>query len=181
MTAAVVVMGVSGCGKSAVATGVAALLGWRALDADALHSPAAVANMRAGEALTDEDRAPWLDRVGALLAFTSAEHRGALVACSALRRVYRERLRLACPGVRFLFLDGDRDLIAERMAQRLDHYMPVSLLESQLQTLERPGPDEADVTHLYINQPLDKLVQQACVALRGSESSADLSPEELPA
>ena len=178
---AVVVMGVSGCGKSAVAAGVANQLGWRAVDADDLHAPEAVAKMRAGQALTDDDRAPWLDRVGTVLAAASAAQSGALVACSALRRSYRDRLRAACPGVRFLFLDGDRADIAARMAQRSDHFMPGSLLDSQLRTLERPGPDEPDVLRLDILQPLDSLVQQACCALgcplRSAETSAAKPPK----
>ena len=173
MPQTVVIMGVSGCGKSAVATGVARQLGWRAVDADDLHTPEAVAKMRAGQALTDDDRAPWLDRVGALLAAAGAAQRGVLVACSALRRSYRDRLRTACPSVRFLFLDGDRAVIEARMAQRRDHYMPASLLESQLRTLERPAPDEIDVTRLNIDQPLDALVQQACAALRRADASAN--------
>ena len=178
VTRAVVVMGVSGCGKSAVAAGVADRLGWRAVDADDLHAPEAVAKMRAGQALTNDDRAPWLDRVGGVLAAASAAQRGTLVACSALRRSYRDRLRAACPGVRFLFLDGDRADIAARMAQRSDHYMPSSLLDSQLRTLERPGPDEPDVLRLDILQPLDSLVQQACTALGSADTSAAKPPKE---
>lgn len=170
----VVIMGVSGCGKSVVATGVARQLGWRAVDADDLHTPEAVAKMRAGEGLSDDDRAPWLDRVGALLAAAGAAQSGVLVACSALRRSYRDRLRTACPSVRFLFLDGDSAVIEARMAQRRDHYMPSSLLESQLRTLERPAHDEADVMRLHIDQPLDTLVQQACAELRRTDASANL-------
>jgi len=170
MTQAVVVMGVSGCGKSAVAAGMAQQLGWRAVDADDLHSPQAVAKMRAGQALNDDDRAPWLGRVGALLAASSTAadtaNPGMLVACSALRRTYRDRLRAACPGLRFLFLEGERSVLAARMAQRPGHYMPASLLDSQLQTLERPGADEPDVLRLDIDQPLHTLVQQACTAVR---------------
>ncbi|MCF8160167.1 MAG: gluconokinase [Polaromonas sp.] len=169
----VVIMGVSGCGKSAVATGVARQFGWRAVDADDLHTPEAVAKMRAGQGLSDDDRAPWLDRVGALLAAGCAAQVGLLVACSALRRSYRDRLRTACPSVQFLFLDGDRAVIETRMAQRRDHYMPTSLLESQLRTLERPAPDETDVMRVNIDQPLDTLVQQACAALRHADVSAD--------
>ena len=182
MTQAVVVMGVSGCGKSAVAAGMAQQLGWRAVDADDLHSPQAVAKMRAGQALNDDDRAPWLNRVGAVLAASSTAasttasttaskaadtaNTGMLVACSALRRTYRDRLRAACPGLRFLFLEGERSVLAARMAQRPGHYMPASLLDSQLQTLERPGADEPDVLRLDIDQPLHTLVQQACTAVR---------------
>jgi len=178
MTRAVVVMGVCGCGKSAVASSLASQFGWRAVDADDLHSREAVAKMRAGQALVDADRFPWLDRVGAVLVEAAAESQGILVACSALRRIYRDRLRAACTGVRFVFLDGGRELIAARMAQRRDHYMPTSLLDSQLQTLERPGADEPDVLRLDIDQPLSALVQTACTALRTSGSSAVESPTE---
>jgi gluconokinase len=168
MADAVVVMGVCGCGKTALATALAGQLGWRAVDADDLHAPEAVAKMRAGQALVDADRFPWLDRVGALLAQAAAQRQGILVACSALRRVYRDRLRAACPGVRFVFLDGSRELIAARMARRRDHYMPASLLDSQLRTLERPGAEEPDVLHVDIDQPLNAVVQQVGTALRTS-------------
>lgn len=167
MARAVVVMGVCGSGKSAVAAGLAGHLGWRAADADALHAPEAVARMRAGHALTDADRLPWLDRVGAALA-AGARDAGVVMACSALRRAYRDRLRAACPGLRFVFLDGSREVIAGRMALRRDHYMPVSLLDSQLMTLERPGAEEADVTRVDIEQPLPAVVQRAADALTGS-------------
>jgi carbohydrate kinase (thermoresistant glucokinase family) len=168
MADAVVVMGVSGCGKSALATALAGQLGWRAVDADDLHAPQAVAKMRAGQALVDADRLPWLDRVAAVLAEAAANRQGILVACSSLRRVYRDRLREGCPGVRFIFLDGSRELIAERMAQRRGHYMPTSLLDSQLRTLECPGADEPDVLHVDIDQPLNDVVRQAAAGLRTS-------------
>lgn len=161
----VVVMGVCGSGKTAVASQVASRLGWRAVDADDLHAPDAVAKMRAGQALTDTDRWPWLDRVGAVLATAAAQQQGVLVACSALRRVYRDRLRAACPGLRFVFLQGPRELIAQRMAARQGHYMPTSLLDSQLQTLEPPGNDEIDVLPLAIDSPLEALAQQVCAGL----------------
>jgi len=178
MTRAVVVMGVCGCGKSAVASSLASQFGWRAVDADDLHSREAVAKMRAGQALVDADRFPWLDRVGAVLVEAAAESQGILVACSALRRIYRDRLRAACPGVRFVFLDGSRELIACRMAQRRDHYMPTSLLDSQLRTLERPGTDETDVLRIDIEPPLTAVVRQACDVLQLSESAAAESPTE---
>lgn len=181
MSRTVVVMGVSGCGKTAVAGGVAELLGWQAVDADDLHSPEAVARMRSGQALSDADRLPWLDRVGAVLAKAAADGQGMLIACSALRRIYRDRLRAACPDVRFVFLDGDRGLIAARMAERRNHYMPPSLLDSQLLTLERPGADEPDVLRLHIDQPLSALVQQACTTLRTPASAAaESTTEPLP-
>ena len=166
MSRAVVVMGVSGCGKTSVAEGVAQVLGWRAVDADDLHAPEAVAKMRAGQALSDDDRLPWLDRVGAVLADAPHASAGVVVACSALRRSYRDRLRAACPGLRFVFLDGSPALIGQRLAQRKGHYMPASLLESQFQTLERPEADEPDVLCLAIDASLEALVQDAARALQ---------------
>ncbi len=154
----VVVMGVSGCGKSAVSEALAHHLGGVVVDGDDLHSPEAVAKMRAGTPLTDEDRWPWLDRVGNAL-----RHRetAAVVACSALKRSYRDRLRTACPGVRFIFLDGDAAVIEPRMRARAGHYMPASLLQSQLQTLELPGEDEVDVCRIDIDQPLAGVLEVA--------------------
>lgn len=175
MIRAVVVMGVSGSGKTAVAIGLAEATGLRAVDADDLHSPEAVARMRAGHPLSDMDRFPWLDRVGAVLAESAASPQGVVMACSALRRVYRDRLRAACPGVRFLFLDGSRELIAARLSQRSGHYMPASLLDSQLQTLERPGADESDAQRVDIDQPLPTVLQCAAAAMH-TTSSATLQP-----
>ncbi|MCA0243423.1 MAG: gluconokinase [Proteobacteria bacterium] len=173
----VVVMGVSGCGKSALAGGLAEWLGWRMVDADDLHAPAAVARMRAGRALDDAERLPWLDRVGAVLADAAAQGQGLVVACSALRRVHRDRLRAACPDLGFIFLSGSRERIAERLAQRRGHYMPASLLDSQLQTLEPPGADEPDVLHLGIEPPLAQLVRQAADAVQAGERAAERTAE----
>ncbi len=178
MAQTVVVMGVSGCGKSALATGVAGQLGWRAVDADDLHAPEAVARMRAGQALDDADRLPWLDRVGAVLAEAAGHRQGLLVACSALRRAYRDRLRAACPGLRFVFLHGSRALIAERLARRRGHYMPASLLDSQWRTLECPGADEADVWQVDIAPPLTALVQQVAAMLRLGTTGGGRTPLE---
>jgi gluconokinase len=128
---AVVVMGVSGSGKSTVAAGIAAALGLVFIDGDGLHAPASVARMRAGIALTDEDRWPWLDRIGAVLGDVDESPRGVAIACSALKRAYRDRIRAAAPGVRFVFLDGPAALIETRMAARTGHHMPGTLLASQ--------------------------------------------------
>ncbi|MEY4748749.1 MAG: hypothetical protein RIQ60_963 [Pseudomonadota bacterium] len=168
MRLTVIVMGVCGTGKSTVAEGVARALGLSCIEGDDLHSAANVEKMRQGTPLTDADRWPWLDRVGAALADTTAAPAGAVASCSALRRAYRDRLRAACPGLRFVFLDGDEALIAARMGQRSGHYMPTTLLASQLRTLERPGADElaADVTRLDIAQPVDVLLLAVTQALR---------------
>ena len=137
----VVVMGVSGSGKTTVGAALADALGLPFVDGDALHPAANVAKMAAGIPLDDADRAPWLDAVGAVLAAGPV-----VVACSALRRVYRDRLRAAAPGLLLVFLDGSREVLAQRMAGRPGHFMPASLLDSQLATLERPDPDEHPVT-----------------------------------
>ncbi|MEP6740149.1 MAG: gluconokinase [Caldimonas sp.] len=164
---AVVVMGVSGSGKSTIAVGIASALGLHFIDGDSLHTPASVAKMRAGTPLQDEDRWPWLDRIGASLADAARWPPGLVVACSALKRAYRDRIRGATPGVRFVFLDGSADLIGARMAERAGHYMPSTLLASQLGTLEVPGDDEPDVLRLGIEPPASEIVRRAVRALKG--------------
>lgn len=133
-----VVMGVSGCGKTTLAQALAARLGAAFVDADGLHPPGNLAKMARGEALTDVDRRPWLDLVAGAL----RDRAPVVVACSALRRAYRDRLRDA-GGVRFLHLAAPREVIAARLAARRGHFMPASLLDSQYATLEPPGPGEA--------------------------------------
>lgn len=134
----VVVMGVSGAGKSAIASALAARLGVPYIDADDLHPVANKEKMRAGHPLVDEDRWPWLDRVAA-----DAHAAGTpVVACSALRRIYRDRLRAGSPGTVFLELVVSRDELERRLRQRHHEYMPVTLLDSQLATLEPLGADE---------------------------------------
>ena len=157
----VVVMGVSGSGKSTVATGIASALGLHFLEGDDLHSAQSVQKMEAGIALEDEDRWPWLDRIGACLADAGRWPRGLVVACSALKRAYRDRLREASPGVRFVFLDGPADLIASRLAGRTGHYMPSALLASQLLTPEPPGVDETDAACVSIEAPEGEIVSRA--------------------
>ena len=149
-------MGVSGCGKSSVGAGLAERLGIAFRDGDDLHPAGNAAKMRAGIALTDAERGPWLDRVAATLRETAP----VVVACSALRRAYRDRLRAGAGGpVRFIHLAGSRDLIAARMAARSGHFMPPALLDSQFAALEPPDPDEA--LTLDIDQPLDALIRAA--------------------
>lgn len=154
-------MGVAGSGKTVVGRALAARLGRPFVDADDLHPEANVEKMRRGEPLDDDDRAPWLDTVGATLAEAAAP----VVACSALKRAYRDRLRAVAPGLRFVHLHGDRALIAERMAAREDHFMPQSLLDDQLATLQPLGGDE-DAVVVGIDQAVDAIVEDAAARLR---------------
>ena len=157
----VVVMGVSGCGKTTVGRLLARHLEVPFIEGDELHPPRNVELMAAGIALTDEDRAGWLDAVAAELA---RRPEGAVASCSALRRRYRDRLRRVVPALRFVHLRGDRAVLEERLAQRRGHYMPPTLLESQLQTLEPPSADEQPL-ELDITEPPEALAQRAAQSL----------------
>ncbi|MEL7339164.1 MAG: gluconokinase [Bacteroidota bacterium] len=158
----VIVMGVSGSGKSTVGEGLSAETGWPFYDADDFHPPANVAKMAAGQPLNDEDRWPWLDRLHQLIAAHQAEGKSGILACSALKDTYRKRLAEGQEAyVRFAFLQGDFALIAQRMTKREDHYMPVSLLKSQFEALEAP----ADAITLDIAHPPEQLVQELKSAL----------------
>ena len=153
MTRRLVIMGVSGCGKSSVGAGLATRLGLNYRDGDDLHPPENVAKMRAGMPLTDGDRWPWLDRVGQVLLAEAP----VIVGCSALKRAYRDRIRTAAGGpVTFVHLAGSQEVIAARMALRQGHYMPLSLLDSQFAALEPPAAEEA-IT-VSIDQPLEAIV-----------------------
>lgn len=135
----IVVMGVCGTGKSTIGIQLADMLGWAYADADDFHPPANVAKMRAGTPLNDEDRAPWL----ATLRDHLRENPHTVLACSALKLRYRDVLREAATDIRFVYLHGDRDLLISRMGAREGHYMPSSLLDSQLAALEAPSTEEA--------------------------------------
>ncbi|WP_273687768.1 gluconokinase [Ketogulonicigenium vulgare] len=136
----IVLMGVSGCGKSSVGAALSALTGVPYQDADDLHPSANVEKMRAGIALTDDDRWPWLTTCAEALAGSAG---GLILGCSALKRIYRDHLRGAAGrDLAFVHLIGTREVILERMRARVNHYMPVSLLDSQFATLEPPGQDE---------------------------------------
>lgn len=171
------VMGVSGAGKSTVALALAARLGGTYLDADDLHDDAARAKMAAGVPLTDEDRAPWLGRVG--LAFTGTAEMPVgpiVIACSALRRRYRDLIRADAGGpVFFAALALDEATLADRIASRPDHFMPVGLLPSQLATLEPLEPDETGVT-VSSGMPVADVVD----ALVGALAAWDASTATIP-
>lgn len=162
MNPLVVVMGVSGSGKTTVGTALAERLGVPYAEADDFHPPENVAKMASGVPLDDEDRRPWLDAIAAWLA--ERGERGGVVTCSALRRRYRDRLRRAAPEVFFLHLDGSPELIAERLAARRGHFMPPELLRSQFETLEPLEPGEKGAA-VAIDGPVEEVVERARAAV----------------
>lgn len=161
---AIVVMGVCGAGKTEVGRRLAAALGWEFRDADEFHPPGNVAKMRSGMPLDDADRRPWLDALAAMLARAVAEHKGTVLACSALARRYRDRLGLPHPRIRLVHLDDATGAIRTRVAQRAGHFMPAALLDSQLALLERPGPDERPIVVDVAGTP-DAIVRSILAAL----------------
>jgi gluconokinase len=134
----VVVMGVTGCGKTTVGALLAGGCGWEFHDADDFHPPENVAKMKRGEPLTDADRWPWLDRLNALICDSERQGKNMVLACSALKQAYRDRLARGCATVRFVLLDGEIEMIRARLAGRQGHYMNPKLLDSQFAILERP-------------------------------------------
>lgn len=158
----IVLMGVAGCGKSAVGAALAARLGAAYLDGDDLHPPANIEKMRRGEPLSDDDRRPWLTLVGERLA---KPHGILVLGCSALKRRYRDHIRkTAGAPVVFVHLSGTRDLIAARMAARAGHFMPPSLIDSQFDDLEPPAADENAMT-VDIDAPVEAVVDRIGILL----------------
>ncbi len=154
-----VIMGVSGTGKSTVAQELAARLGWPFEEGDALHPEANVAKMHAGIALTDADREPWLERVAGWIDGQRARKQPGIITCSALKRSYRQSIIGDRPEVRLVYLRGSRDVIAKHLAGRRGHFMPASLLQSQIDTLEQPGPDE-DPLIVDVGPPAGQLAEE---------------------
>ena len=148
-------MGVSGSGKSTVGAALAGRLGVPFEDADDLHPETNIAKMSRGEPLDDGDRYPWLERIGEWLA---AHEDGGVIACSALKRKYRDQLRHHCSSVEFLHLSGGREVIERRQASRPGHFMPASLLTSQFETLEPLAPDENGVV-VEVDGSVDEIVE----------------------
>ena len=161
-----VIMGVSGCGKSSVGAALADRLSGVYIDGDDLHPAENVAKMSAGVPLTDADRWHWLNSVGECLARAEGT---ALIGCSALKQIYRDRIRAAVDGtVRFIHLAGKKEVIAARLQARQGHFMPAALLESQLATLEPPAADEQAIT-VDIDQPFDAVIAAVIAALEEEE------------
>jgi gluconokinase len=140
-----VFMGVSGCGKTTVAAILAGRLGWRFEEGDALHPQSNIEKMEAGQPLTDDDRAPWLERVAEWVDERLDTHENGLITCSALKRSYRDVINRRGSGVVFVYLAGSKETIAARLAARHGHFMPSSLLDSQFADLEEPTPDEPEI------------------------------------
>jgi gluconokinase len=162
---AVVVMGVSGSGKTSIAEAIAGRLVLHFVEGDALHPAANVEKMSHGIPLTDEDRMPWLDLIGGEIAAAVARGEAIVVSCSALKRVYRDRLRREAGGsLAFVYLEGSKELLTKRMGERKGHFMPTSLLESQLQTLETPTGEPGVVT-VDIDDSIDGIVDAAVQGL----------------
>jgi gluconokinase len=168
--AVVVVMGVSGCGKSTIGALLARRLRWEFEDADWLHPAANVDKMHNGIALTDEDRRPWLEAVAAWIDNTRRSGEHAVVACSALKRRYRDVLIGDRADVRLVFLKGDETLIARRIATRHEHFMPRTLLHSQFEALEEPGPDERPIVASIEPEP-GEIVARILSALKKIEDA----------
>lgn len=163
-----IVMGVSGSGKTTIAAGLARQEGWILLEGDSFHPAANVAKMKAGTPLTDEDRWPWLRAIAAREDKLRAAGQSAVVACSALKRAYRQILVGGRRDVVLVYLRGSKALITERMKARKDHFMPLALLDSQFATLEEPGPDERPIV-VDIGGSADAVIQDAIRQLKEHE------------
>jgi gluconokinase len=173
--AVVIVMGVSGCGKSTVGALLALRLRWEFEDADWFHPASNVEKMHNGVALTDEDRRPWLSAIAAWIDQARGSGRQGVIACSALKRRYRDVLIGGRADVRLVYLKGDETLIARRIATRHEHFMPLSLPHSQFDALEEPGPDETPIV-VPIEPTPREIVAQVLSALSMIEGA--LPPEQ---
>ena len=162
----IVVMGVSGSGKTTVARGIARATGLLFAEADDFHSQANVDKMRSGEPLDDDDRRPWLNDLARWMSERAAEGRSTVIACSALKRAYRDALASGPPSIYFVHLHGSATLIESRISLRAGHYMPASLLRSQIDTLEPLEPDEAGVV-VDVDAPLQDIMATAVRAVPG--------------
>jgi gluconokinase len=160
-----IVMGVSGSGKTTIASRLAARLGWTFEDGDRFHPASNVAKMAAGHPLTDEDRWPWLQAIADEIDAVCQRGGHVVIACSALKRTYRDLLVHGRSDVRLIFLDGTQAVIADRLARRKGHFMPPGLLDSQFKTLELPKSDENPVT-VSIDAPVEAIVDEIARQLR---------------
>jgi len=167
----VVVMGVSGAGKTTVGELLAKRLGWQFIEGDRLHPPENVAKMKSGYPLTDSDRAPWLAAIAKVIDDWRDRGECGVITCSALKRKYRRQIIGDRCDVRLVYLEGTRELIARRLTVRRGHFMPPTLLDSQFAALEPPGADETPIT-ISIGGPLDEIIQRIIGVLFPSPQSA---------
>ena len=167
-----VVMGVSGSGKSTTAARLARILGWEYRDADSFHPRANIEKMSRGEPLNDQDRAPWLAAIAVWIDERRSGNKPGLVSCSALKRVYRDQLIGRRGDVRLIYLKGDKALIGERLSRRRHHFMPASLLDSQFAALEEPEHDERAIVAnvaLSPNRVVERILASICVSILGGD------------
>jgi gluconokinase len=161
----IIVMGVSGSGKSTVGAMLAAKFSAKFIDGDDLHPRANIVKMAQGEPLNDDDRTPWLERIRDAAFSLEQKNEHGVIVCSALKKQYRDQIREGNKNLHFLFLDGDFDLISNRMRTRKGHYMKETMVESQFSALERPTSCETDITTIEINQEIELVVTRAVTAL----------------
>lgn len=161
----IIIMGVSGCGKSSVGAELARKLGAKFIDGDDLHPKANIQKMAGGHPLNDDDRAPWLERLNDAAYSLRHKNEVGFIVCSALKRRYRDRLREGNPETIFLYMKGSFDVILARLQARAGHYMPTTLLQSQFDALEEPGADEPDVVCIDIDGSFDEVVERGLAAL----------------
>ena len=161
---ALIAMGVSGSGKSTIAQALAERLGWLNEDGDQYHPKSNVEKMSAGQPLTDADRLPWLQKIAARIDEACGKHEHLVISCSALKRSYRDILVHGRTEVRLVYLEGSRELIADRLAKRKNHFMPAGLLDSQFAILERPSPLERAVI-VSIDAPVETVVDHIIAAI----------------
>jgi gluconokinase len=164
---ACIVMGVTSCGKTSVGEGLAKVLNCTFVEGDKLHPASNIAKMSAGHPLNDDDRWPWLAAIGRSMKAERDAGKGVVASCSSLKKIYRQKLAEAAESpIKFIFLHGSRQVLADRIANRKGHFMPPSLLESQLAILEVPGPDE-NALYLDVALSIDELIARAKRYLMG--------------
>ncbi|CNH29695.1 putative gluconokinase [Yersinia aldovae] len=163
----IIVMGVSGSGKTTVGEAVARQIHAKFIDGDDLHPRANIQKMGSGHPLNDQDRMPWLERLSDAAYSLNHKNETGIIVCSALKRRYRDRLREGNQGMVFLYLKGSFDVIMERLKARSGHFMPTDLLKSQFEALEEPGAEEPDVICVDIDADIDEVAQRCVLALKG--------------
>ncbi|MCW2475183.1 MULTISPECIES: gluconokinase [unclassified Symbiopectobacterium] len=164
----IIIMGVSGCGKSSSGAAIANALGAKFIDGDDLHPRANIQKMASGQPLDDNDRAPWLERLNDAAYSLRHKNEVGLIVCSSLKRRYRDSLRQGNPDMLFLYMKGSFDVILQRLKARAGHFMPTDLLKSQFDALEEPATDETDVVSIDIDGSFDEVVARGLAALRNA-------------